>query len=221
MLSSLRTRTTNAFRALGNVRRYSTLIEAIPEAGETSGAPGALRPHLNIPVNPNHGLYAFFRKREKDGKVVHDPFEDESGLHDVFGRAWSAAELRRKSFRDLHTLWYVLVRERNLIATQREGYRRLNVGRGLVANVEKRSHQCRKSMARIKYVINERRLAYEGAMKIHAEKVERAAKGEEAETERGDSGADIIHQEQKVSLPVSEATQSAVDSDSLLQRSIA
>jgi len=36
-------------------------------------------------VNPNHGLYAFFRKREKDGKVIHDPFEDEPGLQDVFG----------------------------------------------------------------------------------------------------------------------------------------
>jgi large subunit ribosomal protein L47 len=58
-------------------------MEATSEAGETSGAPGALCPHLNIPVNP--GLYAFFRKREKDGSVTHDPFEDESGLQDVFG----------------------------------------------------------------------------------------------------------------------------------------
>ena len=85
MLSSLRTRTSNAFRALGNVRLYSTPIEATSEASQTSGAPGALRPHLNIPVNANHGLYAFFRKREKDGNVTHDPFEDESGLRDVFG----------------------------------------------------------------------------------------------------------------------------------------
>jgi large subunit ribosomal protein L47 len=84
MLSSLRTCTSNALRALGHVRRYSTPVEATPEA-VTSSAPGALRPHLNIPVNPNHGLYAFFRKREKDGKVTHDPFEDESGLEDVFG----------------------------------------------------------------------------------------------------------------------------------------
>jgi len=70
-------------------------------------------------------------------------------------------------------------------------------------------------MARIKYVINERRLAYEGAMKIHTEKLEQAAK------EKGNS-ADAIHEEQerdaqKVSPPVSEATQAAVDS--LLQRS--
>jgi len=263
MLSSLRTRTSNAVRVLGRVRRYSTPIESIPKADETPGAPRALRPHLNIPVNPNHGLYAFFRKREKDGKVTHDPLEDDAGLRDTFGespapyrsfpsygqpfltvvgwlfppgRAWNAAELRRKSFRDLHTLWYVLLRERNLIATQMESYRRADVARGVVGNVEKRAFQvrpgtilffftcadfilffslkCRKGMARIKYVINERRLAYEGAMKIHAEKLEQAAK-----EERGNS-AEPIHQEreaQKVSPPVSEATQAAVDS--LLQRS--
>lgn len=67
-------------------------------------------------------------------------------------------------------------------------------------------------MARIKYVINERRLAYEGAMKIHAEKVGRA-KG--AETETGE-GTDVVQQEQKVSPPALEATP-AVE-DSLLQR---
>jgi len=54
-----------------------------------------------------------------------------------------AAELRRKSFRDLHTLWYVLLRERNLIATQMESYRRASVTRGLVENVEKRAYQVR------------------------------------------------------------------------------
>ena len=85
MLSSLRSYTSKATRLLRHVRRYSTPIDATPRIGETSGAPGALRPHLNIPVNPNHGLYAFFRKREKDGKVIYDSLEDNSGMEDVFG----------------------------------------------------------------------------------------------------------------------------------------
>jgi len=203
-------RTSNAVRALGHVRRYSTPIDITPQAGETSGAPGALRPHLNIPVNPNHGLYAFFRKRETDGKVTHDPLEDDAGLRDIFGRAWSAAELRRKSFRDLHTLWYVLLRERNLIATQMESYRRVSISPGLVESVEKRDFQCRKSMARIKYVINERRLAYEGAIKIHAEKSEQAAKkATETETERvvvsDDSSHSSERHPQKVPPPAEES----------------
>ncbi|KAI9435377.1 MRP-L47-domain-containing protein, partial [Russula earlei] len=155
---------------------------------------GALRPHLNIPVNPNHGLYAFFRKREKDGKVTHDPFEDDAGLKDVLGRAWSAAELRRKSFRDLHTLWYVLLRERNLIQTQMETYRRWSVAPGIVDGIERRGFQCRKSMARIKYVINERRLAYEGAIKIHAEELESEREAKE-ETRRRE--ADVARRERE------------------------
>jgi Mitochondrial 39-S ribosomal protein L47 (MRP-L47) len=59
------------------------------------------------------------------------------------GRAWTAAELRRKGFRDLHTLWYVLLRERSLIATQMEGYRRATIPIGVLGNVQKRDRQVR------------------------------------------------------------------------------
>src|SRR6266481_8477163 len=83
------------------------------------------------------------------------------------GRAWTAAELRRKSFKDLHTLWYVLLRERNLLATQGEEKRKVKytvdrIGSQKALNVCSVSKfdaihteipcQCRKSMARIKAV---------------------------------------------------------------------
>ncbi|OBZ72025.1 hypothetical protein A0H81_07370 [Grifola frondosa] len=45
----------------------------------------------------------------------------------------------------------------------------LEIGLHLCSN-KFRAFQCRKIMARIKYVINERRRAYEGATKIFAEK---------------------------------------------------
>jgi len=114
------------------------------------------------------------------------------------GRAWSAVELRRKSFKDLHTLWYVVLRERNLLETQLLEMKRVgalldftpiqqHMFRVNPSPSESQSNlrfvpllQCRKTMARIKYVINERRLTYEGAVQIIAE-----GDGREVPTRRG------------------------------------
>ncbi|KAJ2955948.1 hypothetical protein NQZ79_g8135 [Umbelopsis isabellina] len=78
------------------------------------------------------------------------------------GRSWKASELRLKSFDDLHKLWYVLLKERNVLATQREEARRLGIDKSTWTN----AGRCKKSMARIKFVLNERQRAFEEAKRL-------------------------------------------------------
>ncbi|KAI0754970.1 mitochondrial 39-S ribosomal protein L47 (MRP-L47)-domain-containing protein [Daedaleopsis nitida] len=176
MLHALSSRSARTVSALTlRSRRLATHLPAPAAAGTPTSASktaeedgGPLRPHLSIEVNPNHGLYGFFRRKEKDGIVSYDTLEHTDPISDKSGRAWTAAELRRKSFKDLHTLWYVVLRERNLLATQQAEGRRVGANEQTLGLWAK-AFRCRKTMARIKYVINERRLAYEGAMRMHNE----------------------------------------------------
>ncbi|CAG8666175.1 9348_t:CDS:2, partial [Acaulospora colombiana] len=106
------------------------------------------------------GLYDFFQKDSKD-RIVTLPKAREL----VTGRAWTASELRRKSFDDLHKLWYVLLKERNLLATMYEEAKRFNKldNRLWRERHDERTFKTQKSMARIKFVLSERRVAYEYA----------------------------------------------------------
>ncbi|KAJ2511958.1 54S ribosomal protein L4 mitochondrial, partial [Coemansia sp. RSA 2049] len=84
------------------------------------------------------------------------------------GRAWAASELRLKSWEDLHKLWYVVLKERNILASQTEEANRLGVHQEAFRN-KGRIVKCKKTMARIKTVLNERKIAWEKAQKIAAD----------------------------------------------------
>ena len=47
----------------------------VPSGSKAKTPEGHLRPHLGVEVNPNHGLYAFFRRVEKDGEVDYETVE--------------------------------------------------------------------------------------------------------------------------------------------------
>lgn len=70
------------------------------------------------------------------------------------GRGWTLADLRRKDFDDLHKLWYVLYKERNLLLTARVKMRR---GMRQVPMLEENRYiKVKRSMAAIKHVLSER-----------------------------------------------------------------
>ncbi|BGP20089.1 hypothetical protein JCM10213_002661 [Rhodosporidiobolus nylandii] len=98
-----------------------------------------------------HPLWRFFHGEQS--LEVPDKRTDNSS------RSWTALELRRKSFDELHQLWYVLLRERNVLLTQREEARRLRVDLGGFGAAPEKLRLCQKSMARIKQVLSERRHA--------------------------------------------------------------
>ena len=89
------------------------------------------------------GIDDFIEKTQEDGTKI------------TTGRAWTAAELRRKSFDDLHKLWYVLYKERNLLMSVRERFRAADRDFGRAEN--NRMQSVKRSMAGIKLVLAERR----------------------------------------------------------------
>uniref|UniRef100_A0ACD5XR86 Uncharacterized protein n=2 Tax=Avena sativa TaxID=4498 RepID=A0ACD5XR86_AVESA len=68
------------------------------------------------------------------------------------GRSWKASELRLKSWDDLQKLWYVLLKEKNMLMSQRQ---MLNSENMRFPNPERIS-KVKKSMCRIKHVLTER-----------------------------------------------------------------
>ncbi|MBW0476063.1 hypothetical protein O181_015778 [Austropuccinia psidii MF-1] len=104
-------------------------------------------------------LYDFFRgaKTMEDNDVA-----DPTYCH------WSVPQLRKKSFHDLQTLWYVLLKERNLLLVQRTEARRFfgkvvdpaNPGEPLLT-IRKQLQMVQFSMRNIKVTLSERRRAIE------------------------------------------------------------
>ncbi|KAL8162225.1 hypothetical protein V2J09_013714 [Rumex salicifolius] len=70
----------------------------------------------------------------------------------VYGRGWKASELRLKSWDDLNKLWYVLLKEKNMLMSQKQ---MLNAQNLRFPNPERIS-KVKKSMCRIKHVLTER-----------------------------------------------------------------
>lgn len=85
--------------------------------------------------------------------AFRDPVDRQTRAAEPVGRSWTAKELRRKSYEDLHKLWYVLYMERNMLLTEQQLSRR----RQLIFPQPERLAKVRKSMGAIKQVLGERK----------------------------------------------------------------
>ncbi|KAF8429532.1 50S ribosomal protein L4 [Tirmania nivea] len=117
-------------------------------------APEEKRP---VTVDSDHGLYGFFTK---GGKVLPTPEEDVE-----HGRAWSVEELRRKSWEDLHKLWWLCVKERNILYTQSLERKRLDPGFGEY-EARKKDREINRTQRAIKHVLTERYYAWQEAKEL-------------------------------------------------------
>eukprot|EP01129_Flabellula_baltica_P005780 TRINITY_DN2117_c0_g1_i1.p1 TRINITY_DN2117_c0_g1~~TRINITY_DN2117_c0_g1_i1.p1 ORF type:complete len:155 (-),score=35.84 TRINITY_DN2117_c0_g1_i1:16-480(-) len=103
-------------------------------------------------IIPRRGIEEFYDLPTTDGTKLHT------------GRAWSASELRLKSFSDLHKLWFVLLKEKNMLLTQREAFRKSGERESYPSPY--RLRKVRKSMARIQVVLGERKKAADKAKQM-------------------------------------------------------
>lgn len=69
------------------------------------------------------------------------------------GRAWRTSELRLKSFDDLHKLWFVLLKERNILLSEKAWCK---TNERYWQNGHSNLGKVKQSMARLKTVISER-----------------------------------------------------------------
>ncbi|KAL8985516.1 MAG: hypothetical protein Q9177_004414 [Variospora cf. flavescens] len=110
-----------------------------------------------VTVDPDHPLWGFFRENKK---ALNTPEEA-----DAFGRPWVVEELRNKSWEDLHSLWWVCCRERNILATQEYERKRLKAGYGAAENME-RFRVVGQTQKAIKHALTERYYAFEEARRV-------------------------------------------------------
>ncbi|KAK8931969.1 hypothetical protein H634G_04470 [Metarhizium anisopliae BRIP 53293] len=110
-----------------------------------------------VAVDENHGLWGFF---PESGKALWSPKETEE-----HGRAWTVEELRKKSWEDLHSLWWVCCKERNMLATSKAELARGKFGFG-DREIEARDEEVMKTMRAIKHALTERYYTWQDAVDV-------------------------------------------------------
>lgn len=109
----------------------------------------------NLHVNEDHPLWEFFHEKS----FVRGPKE----LANT-GRHWSVQELRRKSYEDLHALWYVCLKELNKLGRESVIYTEMDSPR--VSQVQGLQDEIHNTCLAIRQVLTEREAASANAQKV-------------------------------------------------------
>ncbi|KAF2662705.1 MRP-L47-domain-containing protein [Lophiostoma macrostomum CBS 122681] len=117
------------------------------------------KPTTTLHGDPDHGLWGFFPGK----KLLREPRE--LAHH---GRAWTVAELRKRQWDDLHRLWWVCVRERNRLATEKIIRERKETTYGEV-EARERDEKIQETMTAILNALLERQNAYVEAVELAKE----------------------------------------------------
>lgn len=91
----------------------------------------------------------------------------------VIGRPWTIQELRRKSFEDLHTIWYTCVKERNILERESRIYGVWGVEDNTQDPFAQQSLKVRDTMWRIRHVLSERQTSWENSLEDYKTGYER------------------------------------------------
>ncbi|KAL6946973.1 hypothetical protein ACO0QE_001830 [Hanseniaspora vineae] len=107
----------------------------------------------NLETSEYHPLWQFFSNK----KYIRGQID-----LDEYSRPWTVAELRLKSFDDLHSLWYSCLKELNILRREIELFDNQKIS-GNVEAYEKVQKKVQTTLWRIRHTLSERQWSYEYA----------------------------------------------------------
>jgi large subunit ribosomal protein L47 len=118
--------------------------------------PKPVKIETKVTGTDDHGLWGFFKNKE----LLQTPVAEQR-----HGRSWTLGELRNRDWDELHQLWWVCVKERNRLATEKIELNRLNAGYGEF-EAQERDKTVQETMKAILDTLAERQTAYLEAFEL-------------------------------------------------------